>query len=484
LTGEAARHSDPIEAAALLGEAATLRAERLGDGSGALALLRQARDRVPDDGDVLAQLTRALLAAGDMAGAQAELQAALERPGLAPERRLPLLLLRAELHQRGGDRRATVAALQEAYQTSPEQAFPALTDALMAWRKQANESDAAEELSEATLVLADLLRGRGALAEARQFVYELLGRGRTADARATRMACELAEAAGDLEGALAAAVRLVPLCHGPEQVAAAERLAELADRVGRPADATVALEAALGANPGEPRLVNRLAHLYEQAGDLRKLALLLFDEAHRCADETQRFSYLARAGTMFVQAGDSSVALMALNEAHALRPGDVDIQLLLSDAHALSGDLQESANLLGPLIAAHKGKASSALSALYVRLARLAARVGDSKAELQALSRALDADKKNGALATELADRAEALQDYDLATKALRIITVHQAAGSLSTAVAFLRQAKIAHRRGETDRAVLFARRAVQEATQGDPVAAESQEFLKSVGAG
>ena len=105
-------------------------------------------------------------------------------------------------------------------------------------------------------------------------------------------------------------------------------------------------------------------------------------------------------------------------------------------------------------------------------------------AELQALSRALDADKKNGAVATELADRAEAMGDYDLATKALRLITVHQAAGSLSIAVAFLRQAKIAHRKGELDRAVLFARRAVQEASQDDPVAAESQEFLRSVGAG
>jgi tetratricopeptide (TPR) repeat protein len=484
LTGEAARHRDPAEAAALLCEAATLRAERLGDGSGALALLRQARQRIPDDGDVLAQLTRALVAAGDVAGAQAELQAAIERPGLMPERQMPLLLLRAEIHQRHGDQRATVAVLQEAYRVSPEQAFSPFTEALMAWRQQAAQADDAEGFSDATLILADLLRARGALAEARQFVYELLGRGRTADARATRLACELAEAAGDLEGALAAAIRLVPLCHGAEQVTAAERLAELADRVGRPAEATAALENALGANPGEPRLVNRLSQLYEQAGDLPKLALLLFDEAHRCADEAQRFAYLTRAGAMFVQAGDSSVALMALNEAHAMRPGDVDTQLLLSDAHAMAGDLQESANLLGPLIAAHKGKASPALSALYVRLARLAARVGDSKAELQALSRALDADKKNGALATALADRAEALQDYDLATKALRIITVHQAAGSLSTAVAFLRQAKIAHRRGETDRAVLFARRAVQEATQGDPVALESQEFLKSVGAG
>ena len=51
---------------------------------------------------------------------------------------------------------------------------------------------------------------------------------------------------------------------------------------------------------------------------------------------------------------------MALNEAHAMRPTDADTMLLLSDAHALAGDLQEAANLLQPLIAAHKGKASPA----------------------------------------------------------------------------------------------------------------------------
>jgi thioredoxin-like negative regulator of GroEL len=276
----------------------------------------------------------------------------------------------------------------------------------------------------------------------------------------------------------------VPLASGAEQVAAAEQVAELAERVGRPGEATASLEAALAANPGEPRLVAHLARQYERAGELSRLAHLLFDEAHRCQEEGQRFAYLTRAGTLSMQGHDRNLAVMALNEANAIRPQDLDVQLLLSDAYALAGELQEAANLLSPLIAAHKGKASPALAALYVRLAHLAARAGDGKAELSALSRALDADKKNGALATQLADRAEALHDDDLATKALRIITVHQAAGSLSTAVAFLRQAKIAHRRGETERAVLFARRAVQEATQDDPVMTESQEFLKSVGAG
>ncbi len=484
LASEASRQQDAGEGAALLCEAATLRASRLADGPGALALLRQARQRAPEDQDVFAQLARAMAAEGDRAGAVAEVKAALDTPGLSGPRRLALLLLCAELHSRAGDRRAAVAALQEAHQVSPQDAFNSLADALVAWRTEAMAGEDAEAARDATLTLAELLRARGALAEARQFVLELLGRTKVPDARALRLAGELAEAAGDLEGALATTVRMSPLLEGSARVDAAERAADLAERVGRPAEATAPLEAALAANPGEARLINRLAQIYERGGDSSKLAMLLFDEAHRCPDPDQRYGYLLRAGALLVQAGDTSIAAKALEEAQALRPGDPDVQLLLSDAHALAGELQEAANLLQPLIAAHKGKASPALATLYVRLSRIAARAGDGKTELSALSRALDADKKNGALATELADRAEALEDYDLATKALRIITVHQAAGSLSTAVAFLRQAKIAHRRGETDRAVLFARRAVQEAAQDDPVAAESQEFLKNVGAG
>jgi Tfp pilus assembly protein PilF/Flp pilus assembly protein TadD len=484
LAAEASRQSDSTEAAALLCEAATIRRTRLQDASGALALLRQARERAPEDTDVLGQLARVLVVTRQSDAAVGEVQNALDRLAPGHERRLPLLLLRAELLNLRGDRRAAVASLRQAQAVSPEAVFETLTETLVAWRKESAAAGDTDGLRDATLTLADLLRSRGALAEARQFVYELLAGGETSDPQTIRLSCELAQAAGDLEGALAAAMRLLPLTQGEAQAAAAEQLALLAEQVGRPTEAMAPIEAALAAGNGDPRLVTRLAELYEATGAESKLAQLLYEHAQRGGDEADRFRQFTRAGALFVRSGDSGLALMALNEAQALRPNDPEAMLLLSDAYALAGALQESANLLQPLIAAHKGKASPALADLYVRIARIAARAGDAKSELQALSRALDADKKNGAVATELADRAEALQDYDLATKALRIITVHQATGSLSTAVAFLRQARIAHRRGETDRAILFARRAVQEAVQGDPVVTESQEFLRSVGAG
>ena len=45
---------------------------------------------------------------------------------------------------------------------------------------------------------------------------------------------------------------------------------------------------------------------------------------------------------------------------------------------------------------------------------------------------------------------------------------------------AFLRQARIAHRRGETERAIMFARRASHDAPKGDAVQIEARAFLEA----
>jgi hypothetical protein len=221
-----------------------------------------------------------------------------------------------------------------------------------------------------------------------------------------------------------------------------------------------------------------LAPLYEQTGDLGKLAGLLLDQGNRSEDEQQRFELLRRAGAFALQAQDASLAVMALNEALVVRPGDEQTTLLLSDAYILAGAVEEAAQLVRPLAAAHKGKASPALAALHLRLARIAGAAGDRPGELAALGQALDADKKSSALAAEVANRAEEAGDDELGLKALRLIVAHNAPGPISVAEAFLRQARIAHRRGETERAIMFARRASHDATKGDPIYVEARGFL------
>ena len=480
---EAARREDAVESAALYVEAASLRRGRLADVNGGLELLRRARTRAPHDIQIVEQLARALIANGELGAAVAEVRAALADDRLTPEQRLPLQLLRAKLEAARGDHRAAVTVLEEALTLSPETVTPALEAELESWRRDASGSNGAADFREATLRLTELARGAGDLPMARRLLGELVERG-AADAETVRLTWELAEAEGDADSAFSAAQHYMSVVEGDAKIEAARQLVALAERINRAPDAAAAIEAALAAAPAELALIDLLAPLYEQTGQLGKLAGLLLDQGNRNPDEEQRFEQLRRAGAFAIQAQDPSLAIMALNEAMAARPGDEETTLLLSDAYVLAGALEEAAGLLAPPITARKGKPSPGLAALYIRLAHIHGLAGDRNGQLIALGHALDADKKNGDLTAEVADRAEEAGDDELALKALRLIVAHAAPGPISVPEAFLRQARIAHRRGETDRAIMFARRASHDAPKGDPVQIEARAFLDASDAG
>jgi tetratricopeptide (TPR) repeat protein len=141
------------------------------------------------------------------------------------------------------------------------------------------------------------------------------------------------------------------------------------------------------------------------------------------------------------------------------------------------GELDEAAAALDRAIEATGGRRSPELSALLHRKARIAGARGDHPAQLDLLQQAFATDKGNGQAAAELADLAEALEDWDLAVKVLRTITVLDEC-PISRTEAFLRQAKIAYRRGDRQRAVLWARKARQEEADNEEVA----QFLAELG--
>jgi tetratricopeptide (TPR) repeat protein len=481
LAERAAHETDTARALAWLLEAAELRQERLSDAGAATDLLRAALARAPGDADVVTRLARTLADNGDLDGAATEVASVLQRPDVAPAARTTLSLLAAELEGARGDHRAAVGVLRAALALAPDAVADALVAALETWCSAAAMTGETGDVREATLELADLARRRGDVERARQLVGGLLESGEP-DLGTVRLAAELAESVGDVEGAVDATYHLMRVETGDAQVAAGRRLVELAVQAGRTPDALAAVEAMVAA--GASGLVDLLAGLYQQAGEAAKLAGLLYDQASRAQDEDQRFDRLRRAGGLSLEGGDASMAVMALNEAVTIRPRDADASLLLVDAYVLAGSLDEAADLLKPLIAERKGKASQTLGAMYARLARIAARKGDAKAELAALTRALEADKKDGALVGEVADRAEAAGDLDLALKALRLIVANNTAGPISLPEAFLRQARISHKRGENDRAISFARRASQDAPNGDRIQRESRELIKVLEAG
>ena len=157
-------------------------------------------------------------------------------------------------------------------------------------------------------------------AQAQRLLAELVARG-AADAETVRLSWELAAAAGDAENAFAAAQQFVQLADGEAQIAAARDLVTLAESLDQVPVAAAAIEAALASHPNQFGLMDILAPLYEQTGELGKLAGLLLDQGNRNEDEQQRFEQLRRAGAFAIQAQDASVAVMALTEALAGRPG-------------------------------------------------------------------------------------------------------------------------------------------------------------------
>ena len=111
---------------------------------------------------------------------------------------------------------------------------------------------------------------------------------------------------------------------------------------------------------------------------------------------------------------------------------------------------------------------------LYQRQAKLAAVAGDRDGQLVGLKKAFDVDRKNVAIASELADLAESLGDDDLALRALRVVAANPVKDPKALAVAYLRQARIAHRGKDRARAIIFVKRALQE----DPTLEEGKALL------
>jgi hypothetical protein len=97
--------------------------------------------------------------------------------------------------------------------------------------------------------------------------------------------------------------------------------------------------------------------------------------------------------------------------------------------------------LLAELLADAKSIKPEELALLYQRQARLAALTGDRDGQLAVLKKALDTDRKNVAIANELADLAETLGDDDLALRALRQVRIAcgQGDGALSMRFVVLR---------------------------------------------
>ncbi len=474
---DASARVDLDERIALLRKAGTLWRSRLDDPKNAAAVLRRAREMAPDDATLLRDYVDMLVEAGDREGALAELNAAIERVPEGDRRRAPLLAARAQLRTAAGDAGGSLADLEQAFSLEEPVYAGALAAQLEAARNAAREAGDAASSRAVALRLAHVLPYTGEVGTARTILIELVKQD-TKDVPALRAMADLESRLGHWDAAIAVLRRLVALEDGPQIVATALRLSHACEVAGRPGDARGALERARTIAPDNGALRARLESLYERTGAWRELANVALEDARESGDVAERFARLVRAGSILLErAAEPAAAVAPLEEAHALRPADPDCVGLLADALTLCDRAQESVALLEQAIAPSKGRRSRELAPLYLRLARAARHTEDSAGELRALGYALDCDSQNGAVCADVAARALELEQFDLANRALRAVTLLKEPGPLSKAIAYLQMGEIARRQSDPKRALALLKRALME----DPTLEDARAMVDAM---
>ena len=474
MAGEAARQTDRAKKAKILRRAARIQRERMHDERGATETLRQAVAATPDDLDVLRELTATWLSAGDSGAAVAAVGEALE--GSQPATRPALLHLRAELHTGREDHAAAVADLEEAFALGDSATAPALTEALSRLTAAAAAAGDVPTARKSTLRLAEVLRASGDVAQADQLLFHWIDVNPD-DREVLHSMRERFEADERWDAAANVWARLVHMEEGEAKAHAVLAMTDACEKLGRGAEAIPWLQGVLSRMPDHRDLQGRLAGLLQSNGQIVEAARLSSQMADGEPDEDQRHAMWVQAAQTLAEAGEWADVVAALDKATALRPADRAACALLVDACLAAGNLNRASEVLDGLLADAKSLRSEELATLFQRQAHLAAAVGDATAQLQSLKKAMETDRKNLAIANEVADLAEAAGDNELAMRALRVIAASPVKDAKAIGMAYFRQGRIAHKMREKARAIIFLKRALQE----DPEHTEARRLLDTL---
>ncbi|MEO6420149.1 MAG: tetratricopeptide repeat protein, partial [Polyangiaceae bacterium] len=474
---DASTREDFRERAELLREAAKLFRIELKDPERAATLLRDARTALPNDRELFTELVETLTEAGNYQGAAAELTAAAANLSENDPSRAPLLSQRAGLRAKLGDHGGALYDLERAYALDPKNHVDALASQLERLRTDAaTQGDIAKEAA-LVLRIAGLLAQAGRAEAARAHLSDLLTRDRD-NREALRTLGQLEESLEHWDGAIAAFERLVKLEEGKELADTAMKLADVCEKGGTVGHARPGLERALRDDPMNVVVRDRLRDVYEKTGAHRELAQMNLSEARASTDDEVRFAQLLKGATMLLEHDlDTRTAFAALEEAHQIHPNDIECCARFADAHIALGQAGQAGEIIQTALALHKGRRSRDLALLHLRLARISRLSGDRATEMSSLSSALDMDGQNGVVASELANCALEQGNFEIATKALRAVTMLKVAAPLPRAIAYQRLGEIAHHQGDVKKAMLLLKRAVDD----DPTLEAARTLLTAL---
>jgi tetratricopeptide (TPR) repeat protein len=475
---DAGAREDASERVSRLREAAAVWWSGLRDAARAARALGLARGAAPNDRTLLRDHVDMLVEAGDHASALRELDRAIETPELdGPSHASSWLTLRAAVRGASGDQAGALDDLEASFSIDPEAHAENLASALERARSAAERDGDLVTVRAIQLRRAHVLPFAGDADSARALLQALLTLD-SGDREALRTLASLESALERWEPASIAWARLVDLENGDAAVDAAISFAEICDRAGRPGDARGVLERVLLEARTPNAIRPRLERIYEATGAWRELAGFALADARASADPTERAARLLRAGWLFLtRAGDPSGAIDPIEEALALRPGDLDGVAILADAYTGAGRARDAVSRLERVIAPYRGRRARELAPIHLRMANAVHELGDGESESRSLAHALECDSQNGDIVSEVALRSIEIGQLDLATRALRAVTLLKTVAPISRGLAYQYLGEIARRQGEPRRALALLRRALTE----DPALEGARAVIEAI---
>lgn len=434
-----------------------------GDLARAILSLERAFEIAPENPEVIERYAATLVAVGRGEEARDMVAGALDRGGYDDLGRARLARARAKILAPTGDDEGALADLELAYQLDPEGSVEALDEHLVIMRDTASALSSTDKVVFAATRRATLFEIRGMLDEAVDEAARLSAH--VPDhPEAQRLFARLAERAEQFERAASAYARLANLVDDAELenfVFDALRAAERADvlHVVRPI-----VERAYALQKGNQTLREKLRGVYVRVGANAELAEMSFDEAEEASNDRTRIMHLLRGASILIESQlDLERATEALDRVYAIQPNDLQCAALRADVELIRGSVDAASAIIQDVLSAMKGRRSRDIAALHHRMARIAHAAGDSQAELEWLSNALEMDTQNGHVASELAECALTQGELDVATRALRVVTMLKTPAPLPRALAYQRLGEIARHQGDLRKAQLLLKRAIDD---------------------
>jgi predicted Zn-dependent protease len=474
LAAGALQEPDPARMVALLQEAASIYDTNLGDAAMAADVLVKGLERDPMALSLLEPACEYLITAGRPEEAMTLLDSTLADERHSDESLALVYHLRAAVRARTDEHNLeaiidAISDLETAGTIGGTDLVEDLATLLLRQQQLAELQGQEKYEEEAVLRLSQLLPGLGQIQESINLLQSFSSRYPHNTTVKSKLAV-LAFDEGNWPAATTAYAELVPMLEGDEQVATVLKLTEAATRSGDALLAKDALEATYRKNPGHEAIALALRNMYKAAGAHVELAKMLLHQASAAESNEVRFLLLRDAGEILVASNTPHPeSVPTLEQANALSPGDHRTIVALARAHTLDNNVATACIVLEEAIKTHGKKRSIELAELQYAMSQVAHAAGDPEGQIAWLDAALQTDRRNGVVASELAVLSMERNDLDMATKALQLVTLLKDEGPMSRAEAYLRQAIIADQKGDPRKAVLLAKRALNADPNYEP---------------